>query len=341
MKVYIDSATSGDPIVKTERFSGFSLFRIIRVEFLFALAVFFGSCSLPRSYVPPNKHEKGALLSQGIVREFFYFIPSPRYFQSKLPLLFVLHGGGGSAEGMISLTRFTEYAESEGFIVVYPQGYGNRWNDGREIAHSLPDQLNVRDVDFLVDLRNYFIKNYQVDPNQTHVAGLSNGGFMVQRLACEPDSGFQTYSTVGAGISLPAVKSCKGNQARSVLLISGTADEVVPYFGGVVASGKGKDRVELGTTASFPETAEFWAKRSECKEKRVRNLSPIKSKGKNGIELWEYEKCKANHQVHAYTIYNGFHVWPYGFYYKSDQNYGRLSEDLDATDTIVRFILKR
>jgi polyhydroxybutyrate depolymerase len=49
------------------------------------------------------------------------------------PLLFVLHGGGGTNRGMFRLTngRFNELADRDGFFVVYPQGIDKSWNDGR------------------------------------------------------------------------------------------------------------------------------------------------------------------------------------------------------------------
>ena len=49
---------------------------------------------------------------------------------ARLPLVLVLHGGGGNAANAERMTGFTAVARSEGFIVVYPEG---TWYAGLDI----------------------------------------------------------------------------------------------------------------------------------------------------------------------------------------------------------------
>ena len=42
----------------------------------------------------------------------------------RVPLVLVLHGGGGNGVNAEEMTGFTEKAVKEGFIVVYPEGTG-------------------------------------------------------------------------------------------------------------------------------------------------------------------------------------------------------------------------
>ena len=46
-------------------------------------------------------------------------------------LVVALHGGGSSAKQMERETRFDAIAAREQFIVVYPEGIGHHWHDGR------------------------------------------------------------------------------------------------------------------------------------------------------------------------------------------------------------------
>ena len=67
----------------------------------------------------------------GIERDYFVHIPEGYNSEELFPLVFVLHGGGGSAEKIGKFTGFTELSDQENFIVVYPQGDEKHWNDGR------------------------------------------------------------------------------------------------------------------------------------------------------------------------------------------------------------------
>src|SRR5574337_722925 len=76
----------------------------------------------------------------GTVRSYILHVP-PGYDRSKpLPLVFVLHGFGGNAAGMVKLTGMNEKADRENFFVAYLNGTegtsstkdvsGLAWNSG-------------------------------------------------------------------------------------------------------------------------------------------------------------------------------------------------------------------
>ena len=81
-------------------------------------------------------------------RERTYLVHLPTHKTELMPVLFCLHGGGGTAEGMIKLTqnRFNELADNEGFIVVYPQGFDKGWNDGRTEPFSTANREHIDDA---------------------------------------------------------------------------------------------------------------------------------------------------------------------------------------------------
>src|SRR5579871_2763819 len=59
----------------------------------------------------------------GLDRSYLLHLPNPLP-NNPLPLVVVLHGGGGSAEGAEAQTGFNTLADRYGFIAVYPNGTG-------------------------------------------------------------------------------------------------------------------------------------------------------------------------------------------------------------------------
>src|SRR3990167_7281010 len=108
---------------------------------------------------------------------------------SPAPLVIVLHGGGGTAERMVRLTNggLNRTADREGFLVVYPNGIDKHWNDGRGADETgwRPQGETVADVGFGSALIEDRVQRQNADPPRVYVTGVSNGGQMAHRLACE------------------------------------------------------------------------------------------------------------------------------------------------------------
>ena len=106
-----------------------------------------------------------------------------------MPLVVVLHGGGGNAENIEEVTGFSEKADEEGFIVVYPDGSGRldryllTWNAGFCCGYALEN--NIDDVGFIRALIEYLQEKYAINRNMIYVTGISNGGMMSYRLGAE------------------------------------------------------------------------------------------------------------------------------------------------------------
>src|SRR4051812_12250087 len=82
----------------------------------------------------------------GLDRNFHVFAPTNLSKSEKAPLVFVFHGGGGNGIGIEKLTKFSILAEKEKFIVVYPDGIGNNWNDGRTLQVLQAQRENVDEI---------------------------------------------------------------------------------------------------------------------------------------------------------------------------------------------------
>ena len=98
----------------------------------YAIALLSLSISLLLSCAHATRPAGRSLSHDGLERKYLIYSPLLTNADSgKRPLLFVLHGGGGTHRGMVRLTkkRFNELADRDGFFVVYPQGIDKSWND--------------------------------------------------------------------------------------------------------------------------------------------------------------------------------------------------------------------
>ena len=197
----------------------------------------------------------------GIRRSCLFYAPSLKNHSPK-PLLLVLHGAGGTPGGLIKLTRyrFNELSEEREFYVAYPTGIRRLWHDARNDKTSYVHKKNIDDVGFIQDLIENLIDHYPIDRNRIFAAGISNGGFMCFRLACELSHQIRGIAVVAATLPRDQKKTCLPMRPISVIIFNGTKDTIVPYDGGSVKL-LGRTR---GSIFSSEDTARFWARINEC-----------------------------------------------------------------------------
>ena len=117
----------------------------------------------------------------GATRSYLLYIPSSYEEEKPSPLLIVLHGRPSNAQRMADLTDFNSRSEKHGFLVVYPEGIDQHWN----YLHGVSGfKEHPNDSDFLLKVVDVVTGNYSIDESRIFVTGISNGGFMAQRLAC-------------------------------------------------------------------------------------------------------------------------------------------------------------
>lgn len=273
--------------------------------------------------------ESLTLTHAGVERTYLRYVPDRVARSSvKAPLVLVLHGGRGRAGQIMRYTGFNRLADRQGFVVVYPQGLNRQWSDGRPVNGATDD------VGFLVKAVDAAVTTGQVDPARVFVAGISNGGFMALRLACDATARFAGVAAVTAQLTDYLSTRCRPSRPLPVLLLNGTEDPLVPYKGGVVAERFGGRGAVIPTDA----TLGFWAWRNGCQGGPRTARLPDRDPGDGTrIERMAWETCIGGARVVLYRVVGGGHTWPGKVQYLPERWIGRTSRDADGTELIWRF----
>jgi len=222
-----------------------------------------------------------------------------------IPVVIVLHGYGGNSAGIDRYFGISRRVHRDHFAVILPSGTlnrnGRRFWDATDFCCDFWES-DPGDVDYLNDL---------VDEAADHVAiegvyliGLSNGGFMSYRMACESMPGLGGIVNL-AGASFYDASRCQGATPVPVLHIHGTADATIRYDGGSRAGG----------SVRYPgaeETLRRWASRAGCDIEAGETLESLdlvaNIPGAETTPLSYRTGCGSGITVELWTIRDGPHV---------------------------------
>ena len=236
---------------------------------------------------PARAGEQRTLRVGGLERTYVLHAPA-LWPGTALPLVLVLHGSHGNAADMEARSGFAEEADWRGFAVAYPEATpvsGRRWNAGVCCG-------DADDVAFLRAVVDDAAARLPIDRRRVFAAGVSNGGMMAYRLACEASESFAAVGVVAGALVTPG---CAPAAPVSVIHLHGTRDELVPLTGGPGA---------LGVTYPTTERSlDFWIERDGC--------DPTPRLGEPGPELTlrRYAGCRAGTSVEFYEVERGKHGW--------------------------------
>ena len=269
--------------------------------------------------------QRGKLQFGGLTRTYGVHVPPGR----AVGLVLNLHGGGGTGIAQQRLSGFDAVADSYNLLVVYPDGYDKSWADGR--GASPADRNDVDDVGFLVRLVDTLATEFRVAPGHVFATGMSNGGFMSNKLACDRADVFAAIApvsgTLGKGLA------CHPSQPVSVLEVHGTADPLVPFNGGKI-HGRGG----LSRSIGAPTMVTMWRTADRCHGDPSADALPNVGDG-TVIQRFDSTECAASSEVVFYQIDNGGHTWPGGGQYLPKAIIGSTTRALDASEAIARFFL--
>jgi polyhydroxybutyrate depolymerase len=223
------------------------------------------------------------------------FVPSSYNESTPMPLVILIHSftiNGTIAESGFGLLPV---AEQRGFIYAIPEGTKNNggfqfWN-----ATSGCCDFNHSNVDDSAYLRRVIVDiqaRWNVDEKRIFTIGLSNGGFMGHRMACDHADLIAGIVSIAGAIEIdPAL--CHPSQGVHILDVHGTIDDVIHFDGGTF-------------TGPYPgalETVQRWVELNQCGPAEAGAPLDVDSRVP-GIEteVTRYSGCRSGGSVEAWKM---------------------------------------
>ena len=253
-----------------------------------------------------------------------YIVYTPPAYQSQpqqaFPVIFNFHGGGMTMAEQMLYTQMNRVADAHRFIVVYPQGIKQDWNVGFGMDYA----TGTDDVGFTQAMLDKLKQDYRIDERRVYATGLSRGGFFALRLAAELPQQFAAVASVGAPMPEPVIAHHVSPARSGMLLIHGTADQVVLYQG------------KAGGYLSAEETLRYWARANGI----TADLPPARllpAVTGDATQASRQELGNGTQSVALVTVGEGGHTWPGADAFNIGLPIGKTTRAFDANEAIWEF----
>ena len=273
---------------------------------------------------------------EGAEREYFVHVPPDT--TGPLPVVVGLHGYTSTATGFAYAHGLNAHADANGYIVVYPQGthflvagqsdapfritawnsYGEDGPDPDAPPHCTAESAQypcppgcgechrcqwepcTNDVAFINKVLDDVEARFSTDTSRYYVLGVSNGGMLTTRIACDLAERFAAAAPI---IALqPPGHACGPNVDLPILFLLGANDETIRYDGKA-----GKDDGFI--YATLAESTEIYADAMQCQSGPANWPSDLADAA--GVECTAYSDCReAGHEVVSGLDPAGTHVGP-------------------------------
>ena len=246
---------------------------------------------------------ESSMYVDNLLRSYVVHLPTTYYGNGPnsepYPLVIALHGTGGSAQQMELGYSLNEKADKSNFVVVYPEGVRTNgflgirtWNAGACCDYAMVNQID--DVAFIKELIDKLTVDYNINPKRIYVTGMSNGGMMAYRLACELSWKIAAIAPVS---STMMANHCEPERSVPILHLHSVLDTKVPYSGGIGIGDYNFTSVDSVLTS--------WSIKNHC------ITAPIKVDNGQFIRT-SWNDCNGNVSIESYVTYDGGHSWPGG-----------------------------
>jgi len=231
----------------------------------------------------------------GLLRSYQLYEPPGYNASVSTPMVINYHGIDSDAFQQRYYTACDLVGGDSTVIMVYPQGVNNAWNSG------LVTQSTADDVGFTNALIDHVSNNFNIDQRRVYAAGMSNGGLMAYRLACELENRIAAIASVTGAMAEEIIPNCQSSRPVPVMQIHGTTDAVVLY--------NGLSGFHLGAEGS----TNYWINKNNCNTVADTTAIPdIDVTDLCTAERLYYGPCDDGTEVELYKITNGGHTWPAG-----------------------------
>lgn len=258
-----------------------------------------------------------SLTVDGVRRTFRVYRPAG--VAEPVPLVVMLHGGLGTGQQAMKDYRWPRQADLGRFVVAFPDGLGRAWNVGGGCCGA-PSRAGTDDVAFITAMVADIARRVPIDPRRVYATGISNGGMLAYRLACD--------TTIFAAIAPDAATllgKCPDPRPLSVIHVHGLADEDIRY------DGDRGDGVAHVNGPPIPALIATWRATDGC-------LAPVVTV--SGPVTTSTAQCPDGRDVELITIRGAGHQWPGAPHRRVREQLLGLdppSDALDATSVIWQF----
>lgn len=242
------------------------------------------------------------------------------------PLLLSSHGFTSTAEGQRETMLSDEPTpEDAGYTVVYPNAFASDvqvepvdqgWNAGT--CCGTPAMNGRDDVAFFRALVEEVSTLTCIDRKRIYATGMSNGGFISHRLACEASDLVAAVVSMAGVLGLPA-SDCNPSRPIPVMQIHGTADRVVPFEGG--------QTVGIAPFAGVQETIDTWKAKNGC------SGEPVETYRRGTASCSTYDDCNGGADLVDCRIDGFDHCWAGA----PSCSIGEPTADLSANERMLSF----
>ncbi|HJV08603.1 MAG TPA: PHB depolymerase family esterase [Acidimicrobiales bacterium] len=248
----------------------------------------------------------------GTSRTYRLYTPPAIDDDRPMPLVLALHGANNKPEDFARTTSFDQAASAGRFVVAYPEAQRLVWNGGFCCTTGRGDPGT--DVRFLDRLIADVSSTVRIDLARVYAVGVSAGGIMAYRLACDLAGRIAGVGAVAAGMQLD---DCRPSRPVSALVIHGTGDQLVPFEGGRVQGGA------IRPVPPTPAVADAWASMDRC-------APPAEPQVDGIVTTTTWARCDEGAQVRFIRVEGGGHNW-------FDATFGLPNGAIDATASVVEF----
>ena len=155
----------------------------------------------------------------------------PKNVEESPALVISLHGFNQDPNYQMKQTAWNDLADSEHFIVTYPQGNGNAW-----------DISGNGDIQFIEQIMSDMELKHNVDKNRIYVSGFSMGGMMTYHCMAKLADKVAAFGPV-SGIPVD-YRNPSSTRKVPIMHIHGTGDDVVKWGGDPTHPAGGYGRID-------------------------------------------------------------------------------------------------
>jgi len=291
---------------------------------------------------------------RGSERNYDLVLPGDYDPNTPTGLVIALHGGGGNKGAALRTTCpwgdiqdpacLHKMAGEKGFAVAAPNGTASfldtrTWNAGGGVdefrcVSGKACEEGVDDVAFIGSLLDDIGERMNLDPSRIYVTGLSNGGAMAHRLACEMSDRITAIAAVGGAMQFTTSGSCRPERIIPILQIHGSEDPCWPFAGGSPECPVGSREKRF---VAVSRTMSEWAALKRCANRPLEDTLPDTTDDGTTTLRRSWTGCE--NELTLLRIDGGGHTWPKGHQYLGPNTIGVVSRDW-GNEVILNFFAR-